>query len=255
MENMGEMLEETSESDSAYVEIFADGNIQGLVQNSENAPDAIANGTLGISVTKKNIIWVASVNIASTTDTVSSGFGNIVLNPASGKSFTSGSLEVFRKNMFNLWDKSIGISGYASASSSKWSIGDTTKAASVVGLGLTLVNDIIQSTKGSNTVGLGFDVGLSYRGIYGDISNSESIYQKAIGSTGRHFIGLEGGLEIKFNKITAGLRGYALLNNKGDNVDGITSFQITGGITITGAFYQDKFEVQNTKKTKNLTNQ
>jgi len=162
MENMGEMLEETSESDSAYVEIFADGNIQGLVQNSENAPDAIANGTLGISVTKKNIIWVASVNIASTTDTVSSGF--------------------------NLWDKSIGISGYASASSSKWSIGDTTKAASVVGLGLTLVNDIIQSTKGSNTVGLGFDVGLSYRGIYGDISNSESIYQKAIGSTGRHFI-------------------------------------------------------------------
>lgn len=231
-------------SDSAYVSIFVDGGIQGVVSNSEKSSDAVASGALGISVVKKNVIWVASVNIASTTDTISSGFGSIILTPASGKSLTSGVLEFLLEEPFKIASKPIGIHAYASASSSKWLITDTTKASTVFGLGLTFVNKVIDATKGDNSVYLGFEVGPTYRGIFGDISNNRNLYEKALGTQGKHFLGIEGGLKIRFNKITAGIQGFLLydIENK-KRIDGVTSFQITGGITISGAFYQDKFKI------------
>ncbi len=237
-------LNQFTNSDSAYVSIFADGNIQGLVTNSENNSDAVASGAIGISVVKKHVIWVASINIASTTDTLTSGFGSVILTPASGKQLTSGVLEFHLDEPFKLFSKPIGIHAYASASSSKWLLTDTTKAATVFGLGLTFVNKVIGSTKGDNSVYLGFEFGPTYRGIFGDISNYPSLYEKALGTKGNHLLGFEGGLKIKFNKITAGIQGFVLHDVEGKKkIDGVTSFQITGGISISGAFYQDKFKL------------
>ena len=228
----------------AFVAIFFDGNIQGLASNSEKSNQSSATGSIGISVIKNNSIWAASINIASTNDTLSAGFNNLILTPQAGKSLTSGILEYQLLHSFDFIGKfPFGIHGYGSSSSSQWLISDTVVRSTVLGLGVTLVHTIIRSTSEDNSVYLGFELGPTYRGVFGDISNKGSLFEKALGSKSRNYFGFESGLKIQFNKITAGLQGFWLFDPKGNKLDGITSYQMTGGITITGAFYQGKFKL------------
>lgn len=234
-------LNEYSTSDSALVLVFADGNVKGMVSNNENNQTS-TTGSLGISVIKKKITWNASINIASTVDTIKSDFGTIVLNPASGKRFTSGLLEFYARDLIEKYK--IGFHGYASGSSSNWEIDSETKSATVFGLGALMVKDIVNSSTAENSIAFGFEFGPTYRGIFGNISIDNEIYEKALGTSGKNFLGAEGGLFIRFNHITAGLQGYLLYdieNNK--QIDGITSFQITGGISISGSIFKTKVKL------------
>ena len=234
-------LDEYTSSDSAMVFVFADGNVKGLVSNTENNQTS-TTGAIGISVIKKNITWNASINIASTIDTLNSDFGSIILNPSSGKQFTSGLLEFYARNLIKKYN--IGFHGYASGSSSNWSKNDTTKAASIFGLGALMTYDIVNSSTGENEIAFGFEFGPSYRGVFGNISNDEQFYENILGTKGQHFLGLEGGLNIRFNHITAGIQGYLLYDvEQGHKIDGVTSFQITGGISISGSIFKSKVKL------------
>lgn len=231
-------------SDSAKVSVFADGNIKGLIANQSSNQTA-TSGAIGISVKKSKTNWNAWINIASTIDTLKTDFGTIVLNPASGKRFTSGLLEVYRQLNSNT-----GCHLYASGSSSNWILKDTLKSATVFGLGALFTYDIIPLTKaGENNLYFGFEVGPSYRGIFGNIINDKNFYSRIMGTEGNHFAGLEGGLKITFNNITAGLQGYWLWDwgyNK--KIDGITSFQITGGISISGSIFNTTVKTKKSAK-------
>lgn len=239
-------LDDFASQDTAYVSIFADGNLQGLVADADGA-EGLASGALGISVARgEKVLWLASINVASTSDTITNNFGSAILTPAGGKSLTSGTLELYYKNLFKIRGKEISLHTYASASSAKWKSATDVKSATVSGLGVTIVNDIIDSQSRENSVYLGFEFGLSYRTVLGDAINEEDFLQNTIGIKGNSFLGFEGGLKIKFNRITAGLQGYYLWDiENGEKTDGITSFQIVGGISITGAIFQDKFKLDN----------
>ncbi len=235
------ILDENSSSDSAIVLIFADGNVKGLVSNNKQN-QASTTGAIGISVIKKNITWNALINIASTLDSLKTEFGTVVLNPASGKQFTSGLLEFHAKNFIKKYN--IGFHGYASGSSSYWSMNGLTKSATVLGLGALVTYNIVNSRTRENEIAFGFEIGPSYRGIFGNISNDDEFYEKLLGTKGHHFLGLEGGLNIRFNHITAGIQGYLLYDVEYNyNIDGITSFQITGGISISGSIFNSKVKL------------
>lgn len=229
-------------SDSAIVTVFADGNIKGLITNSEQKTTT-TNGALGISVVKNKIIWNAYINIASTIDTLKSDYGKVILNPASGKGFTSGLLEFYIKDIVKKYN--IGLHCYASGSSSNWSFKDTSKSATVFGLGALVTKDIINGKIfGDNEAAFCFEFGPSYRGVFGNISNNMDFYNRLMGTKGNHYLGFEGGLVIRFNNVTAGIQGYWLNDIVGKKkIDGVTSFQITGGISISGSILKGKTKI------------
>jgi hypothetical protein len=219
--------------DSTFVEVFADGNLRGLMANTSDG-SAAATGALGISVRRPNIIWNGFINIASTIDTLSEDFGSIILNPATGRNLSSGLVEAFVKTKHK-----IGQHYYMSASSSYWKSDSVTKSATIIGMGALGTLEILNGLSGQNDLYFGVEFGLSYRGISGNVTNNEEYYKKTLGTSGRHFAGLEGGLVIKFNQVTAGLNLYWLHDLKGKaKIDGISSVQLTAGIKISGAFFK-----------------
>lgn len=230
--------------DTVNVSIFASGDVRGLISN-DSQEQTSTTGSIGIRVEKENVVWSASINIASTIDTLKSDFSKIVLNPASGNRFTSGLLDVRKSNCFKLFDKHIGYHGYISGSSSNWKLKETTKSATVFGFGALLYYDVVPPTQSSsNVLNFGFEGGLTYRGVYGNILTNDLFLEEVFGSKGNQYWGAEMGIYIQFNNITAAIQGYLLYDIEGQQkVEGITSFQITGGISISGSIFNDKIEI------------
>lgn len=248
--------------DTVDISLNADGNVKSLISNS-NSTNSEATGNIGIDVVRKwdriatdektnqsfrvpkMEFYRAFINIASTVDTLKSNFGSIVLTPASGKQFTSGLMEYYFKYLCRSKFK-IGIHVYASGSSSNWKYGDTSKLATVFGGGILLTKDIVQDRDEKNPIFFGVEIGLSYRGIFGNVTNDKLFYEKMMGTTGTSFLGFEGGLRITFSQITAAIHGYWLNDISGKKkIDGITGFQLTGGISISGAIFKKQIVTNN----------
>jgi len=226
------------------VALYADGNVRNLLTNNNSSGSA--NGAIGIIVTKSWIIWNASINIASNIDTLKAGFGSVVLSPSNGRLLTSGLLEFNIKDITKGYK--VGIHSYATASSSYWTINDnnieSTQTATIAGLGCLLRKDIIVSKIGDNPISASYEVGPTFRGIFGNISNNKDFLEKALKSRSNVFWGLEGGLNISFNGINAGLHGFLLYDLKNKNkIDDITSFQMTGGISISSPIISGKVKI------------
>ncbi len=247
---------------TTFVSLYADGTLQSLASEPGNE-SGIANGSLGIIVKRGKVVWGASISVASTVDTVDSNFGNVVLNAGSGKGLASGLIDHYRyvdnspfKWLFKIFDRSFDQQGagyyhfYVSTSSSLWRSQNNNglvRNANVLGSGVLYGIDIVDSPE-PNSIGFGVEAGFSYRGILGDIHNDvvtdievQNLYKELFGTTRKHFPGLEGGLYIRFNKITAGIRGYYMFNNRNrELIDGITSFQIAGNISISSPVFTKK---------------
>lgn len=219
------------------VSVFADGDVRGLISN-DSEDQTSTTGSIGVTVIKNKTVWTACINIASTIDTLKSDFGKVVLNPSSGKRFTSGLVD-FRA----YGENNKGFHAYISGSSSYWKLEKTTKSASVLGIGALMSYDIIpySAAKNENEIAFGIEGGLSYRAILGNISLDNLHLQESLGTKGNHFLGVEMGIYIKFNQVTAGIQGYILRDLEcNEKVDGITSFQITGGISISASIFNDE---------------
>lgn len=218
-------------SDSMIVNIDAQGSIKGLVSNQTSNQET--TGSLSISIISDKVIYYALVNVASTIDTIKSNYSSSILNPTSGKALTSGLFDIQIKKLFWNW----GLHIYASGSSSNWAFHDTIKSASVVGVGALFSQPIIpwDWNSGPNMVQCLVEVGPTFRLISGNVISNRAFYQKMLGTDQNVFGGLEGGLKIVFNQITAGIQAYWLF---GKNVEGITSIQLTGGISISGSIFK-----------------
>ena len=104
-------------------------------------------------------------------------------------------------------------------------------------------NDIINGSINDNDISFGFELGLTYRWLAGDIVNTmnKELRYNILSTYAKRFIGLEAGMQIKFGSITAGIQGYWLTTNlfrTSDSVPGVTKGQISAGFSISGPIFQ-----------------
>jgi len=229
--------------DSFYVAFFADGNIRGIASTS-NDKQAIGTGALGINVQRGNVSWSAVVNVASSIDTLKNCFGAHLLNPTTGKSL-AGYLDIRINSFCELFGNKFGLHSYLGTSKSNWIFRDEMFNAVTSGFGLMLYNDIINAELNENEISFGIELGLALRWIAGDIADdsNESHREKLVGTTTKHFPGFEGGMQIQFGSIIAGIQGYWLFDlAKSDFVPGLSRGQISAGFSISGPIFQGYFK-------------
>jgi len=238
------LFSSTNSEDSVKVTIYADGNVKALLTEDNKSATSL-NGSVGLIIESSDKIWDISMNLVSDIDTLESGFGAVILNPANGKKILSGLVDFNSKHKW--WGREFGFHFYGTASSSRWSFmkgtDKITKSATVAGIGMLLRKDLIKTSLLKRSLAGSFEFGISGRGIFGNISNNKEYIELAIGSKGNLFLGFEGGLNINYENINFGLHGYWLFDTKEKlRIDDITSFQITGGVSIRAPFYSEKYK-------------
>jgi hypothetical protein len=123
-----------------------------------------------------------------------------------------------------------------SASKSIWARDTATAVeAVVIGIGLTGYRDLVNGSIGDNRVALTLELGLSYRSLIGDVAARDSLREALLGTRSSTFYGFEGGMQIRFNKIVAGVQLYHLWDlTRGKRVDGLTRGQMVAGFSVQG---------------------
>jgi hypothetical protein len=220
------------------VNVFAEGNIKAIATGSA-ARGTNANGTLGIAVDFARTTWVASINAASTADTLRQGYSQLVLSPAVGATLLSGLVDFRRQHSFG---KGASTHIYVTGSRSVWK--DTTiaptdtsrKAASatVLGLGALLSWSIADGKVKESPVGLSIEGGVSLRHIGGDVG-SDSVFLKrrsTLESSRKTFLGLEAGPQLQFGNVVGALHVYWFPEQQTRKTAGVTGFQLVGGLSI-----------------------
>lgn len=237
---------------SPSLAIFATGDVRGVAAGTTDPTAATGTGTIGFTYTSPKNIYTIKIAVASTQDTVKSGYGAFLLSPTNGSPLKSGLFEVFRK--LN-WDDQSWVHFYVTGAASTWQIAQdattkvvTAKAASTVGAALLYRRQIINGTIGSTGVEGGYEFGISGRWLQGDVRNllqteeGSKQYLNVFPSKKGHFLGFEGGFSLSFGQITAGLQAYYLFPKSGEPVDGLTGLQITAGISIRADLINDIFK-------------
>jgi len=188
----------------SYVAIYADGNIRGISSGSSSS-NISGNGALGINVQNRNYSWTASINIASTNDTIKTDFGSLILNPMGGKSF-SGFLDLRKRSFFTIDSYDIGLHLYLCTSKSLCLYNQTCVSAVASGWGATIYADVLNGHINENEISFGFESGVSFRWVAGNLTGENR--KNLIGTAAKYFPGFEAGMQIKFGSIIAGLNGY-----------------------------------------------
>jgi hypothetical protein len=220
-----------SKDDSARIVVYGDAAIKSLISDA-NTDKSSATGSLAIYMKKSGSRWNAAINIASNDEVMSSDYASLILNPSTGKVIRSGILEYSHATGmgFILPDYT---NVYLSASTAKWASAADTSFATVVGLGLLGAYHILpEAVKlGETEVGLGFDGGLSFRHITGNVVSDMKKFSRMLSTNKTLLIGLEAGLHIQINSVVATLRGYYYFNAY--EIAGMTGLQLTGGLSIS----------------------
>jgi hypothetical protein len=224
--------------DTVTVRTFANGNIRGIATGSDTSVST-ANGSVGVSMEWSRVTLAGVINVATSAKRLTADFGQSLLSPASGTGFKSGVLEVRFANYLHSFLGPLGLHIYASASSSTWrSNVDTTHSsnAAVTGLGVLLYRQVA-AAQGDNKVSFGLEAGGSIRHLSGDIVEDKPLRTELLGSAARTFGGLEGGMTIAVNKVTAAVQLYYYWPRK---VAGVSRVQITTGVSLQADLFSFK---------------
>lgn len=223
--------------DSIQVRVFADGAVRASVAGQGDGSTASA-GSIGVSVLSARSQFTTQISVATANDTLRDGYGTSILVPASGGRLAAGLVDVRLPKVYRQW----GVHTYASASSASWftknpQATDETIGVAIAGLGASLYREVINQPLGpDNSAAVLVDVGLAYRGLFGDIANSEQqateTKLRTLGTDSEHFIGLELGLTIQVNDVRAAL-GFFFFDTDATGLgDGqlVAAFSLQGGL-------------------------
>lgn len=235
---------------SPMVTVFASGNIRGIATNTSPESTTAGTGTLGAFYSSSDNIFSAQLAVASTQDTIRSGFGTLLLAPGNGKSFQSAIIEWYPRigkefewlHPTNSW-----LHLYGTFSASLWEIekdanGNCTscKSVSTVGFGLLYHHRLFSGLIADTEVGLSGEVGIAGRWLGGDIRNmliddiDTEKYLSIFPSKKSFYPGLEGGLTLNFGQVAGALQAYYLFKKKNEPIDGLTGLQISVGLSVRG---------------------
>ena len=226
------------------VQLFAEGDIRG-VATGDSTKGATGTGSLGLTLRNRFGMWQASLAVASTTDTVTKGFGNTVLSPSTGRGLGSGLVSYF-------WDAPVSpylpqvVHVYGSLSTFKWS-GEylnggapetVTTDAAVLALGVLGRSVPACCRVGDNPVTLALEYGIAARWLNGNAIAHKEWRRQTLNTDQTVFVGPEVGLQIAFGKVTGSLAAYYLVSNYNPHVDGLTKLQVLAAFTASSEVFR-----------------
>jgi hypothetical protein len=228
-----------------YAILFANGDIRGVATDEEEKP-VPGTGSIGISISQGKRTWQASMAVASTLDTITSGHGSAVLSPGTGRGLRSGVLALrgpVRYLGVGPWQAYGSLSRYTWRASVPVEGGGTTTEtadASVIGLGLLKVWRLGCCRVFDNNVSLTVMSGPAYRNVGGNLEGHRALRVAALGTSKRNYAGLESGLEIVMGRVTGMLQLYNLLaiDKASAKVDGLTHSQIVAAFSVSGEAFR-----------------
>ena len=242
------------------LQIFADGNVKDVL-GSKDVPASIS-GALGMRYSGNLFDVTGLVNVAGTSDTVTSGYGATLLVPAAGRGLNAASLTI-RRRLHPWMDPTCarhdygltcnaGIRVNASASTRRWATGtrdsvpegqtDTIRIVTAedvpmwglgVGVWYAFFDDYIETSDGEkHAVAMLLDLGVIRRAIRGDIAGDseerEQLRDSLLTTTKTHFDGFEIGLSLVYDELRSNFT-YYYLNRK---VEGLSRGQIVATVEI-----------------------
>jgi hypothetical protein len=215
--------------------VFADGTIRGTAEGKES-PEGVGTGALAIALDHGDKLWYAALTVASTEDTLSGNFGAALLAPGSGKALSSGLISVLYHDFLAT---GFGLHPYLSTSSHFWSINDTTRSATVLGLGVLFRRDLGTQDVGGKNVSLAAEIGPTSRFLGGDVLDlSESARDEKIGTSNTAFFGLESGATLSVGDLVGSIQLYYLFGKDEDRVLGLSNLQLVAGFSVKGELFR-----------------
>lgn len=227
--------------------------LDGALRDAANAEsEATASGSVGLRFGLSR--WVVQSDITiNSGDTIASGFGANILTPNLGGSGRSATVEAALPLGLPALE---GATAYVTLAQSDWmaSVDDAqvVATANLVGVGVMLYDHITGvrpqdrqragAGQDQDEVGMAWGLGLSYRGVFGDIDRAFRV--AALGERDDSYLGAEAYMALTVNQITPFVRTYwypTFLGNKED-VPGLTGFNAVFGVSLRGAFFTGDFE-------------
>lgn len=231
---LAEVADAASEEPGTRTTVFADGSIRGTGESEGNA-EAVGTGALAVAVQNGRTIWYASVNIASTEDTVDGGFGPALLAPGSGKALSSGLVSLLAQDVFA---RGWGLQPYISTSRHLWSVEDTARSATVLGAGLLLHREVAVDRVENENVSVTLQIGPTLRWLGGDIMGlADTTRQAGIGTDRAVFGGVEAGASITVGDLVGALHLYYMGEDEDQRVLGLSGLQMVAGFSVKGRLF------------------
>ena len=223
-----------SNDKAVTVRLLANGNVKSVLTKND-AESSSTNGSLGVLFSRKAPFFALSalVNVAASEDTLTNGFGSSLLTPGTGN--LAGILDLQMPLSMGFLKNGPGRSSlhlYMSVSSNTWKHEDQTEDIVVMGAGALLAYDIARAVNDIE-YGLRLELGLTYRGLFGNIVSNGDFRDAALGTTVRHFPGIEAGFTVKVRNISAGITFYRYLDASDNTIQGLSGGQLAGGISLS----------------------
>lgn len=216
----------------------------------------IENGTFKAEKLIQSYEIEASINIATTADTINStlqnnvlqnrrSYGTYVLNPVSAKQ----SLFINSNIYFGYPDKLKKLTHWISglnlriiSSNNVWRYDTLNTNLGVLALRAGIFHEFFPddyrlNEDGQSRYSLFLGVNYAFRGIYGDISSpsKEDIRTKILGSKQTRFHGVEFNFGFRLNNIRAEFQ-MPILSKKAESIEGLTNTQFLFSVRFVGGF-------------------
>jgi hypothetical protein len=241
--------------DQILAALFAQGAVRNGLSGSASTATA-GTGSIGLALSKRDWQLAGLVTVASSVDTLRSGFGSFLLSPASGKSSLSTFLvDLHTPPVARIWSKGElsplwpAAHVYVAGSNSTWerriispSLVDTArsyKQAAVLGLGVLANWRIVRGRLLNVPIQINVETGYSRRYLRGDIFADTAFIRGTLQSpepsVRKSWGAWESGFQMAIGAVTAGVQYYWIDgNNDRSFISGLTSGQLIIGIAVAG---------------------
>jgi hypothetical protein len=223
-------------ADSMIVSVFGNGNVKSAVSDTTATS---VQGVLGVVRSTCAADFTVQLNVAAKADTIKGNFGVSILAPATGGFLQAGLIDFRVPHAFRL--AGLGYLGphfYASVSTSNWLLPpdptgiERTFQATALGLGAGVYKQLLRNDLSGTFVSVGLDVGLAYRGLYGDLASKNDTAFRGIflETEKKHFLGPEVGFNMQVGQLKGALHFYYFACD----VPGLGRGQVVAGFAIQG---------------------
>lgn len=221
--------------DRVRARVFADGTIRGTAEGKQ-ATQGVGTGSLAVMLQHRHQLWYAALTVASTEDTLTANFGPALLAPGSGKALSSGLLSV---HYMDLLGRGWNLHPYVSTSRHLWSVKDTARSATVLGLGMLLHRELGTEQVGGKQVSLAVELGPTSRFLGGDVLDlDETTRDTGIGTSNTAFFGIESGATLSVGDLVGSVQLYYLFGDDEDRVLGLSNLQLVAGFSVKGELFR-----------------
>jgi hypothetical protein len=235
--------------------LLAQGAVRSGLSGSSNAGTA-GTGSIGLTFSQGSWQLTGLVTVASSVDTLRSGFGSFILTPASGRNSLSTFLvDLHTPSIARIWSKQEpsplwpAAHVYFTGANSIWErltpsadLADTAKSykqAAVLGLGTLLSWQIKRGRLLNVPVQITVETGYSRRYLRGDVFADTAFIRGTLHppdeSVKKSWGAWETGFQMGIGAVTAGVQYYWVDgNNDKSFISGLTSGQLVIGIAVAG---------------------